>query len=150
MFAAFIVALVFAAGGQVSFGAEYGFPWWLVRLPDGGLETGNSIYLRFAVNALLLVNIFWGVVNLLPVYPLDGGQIAREVLVRKDPWGGVRNSLWVSVITGGAVAVSCLLWFGQPYIAIMFGLLAFSSWQALQQMTGGGGFGGPWGGGRPW
>ena len=28
---------------------------------------------------LLQVNILWGLVNLLPVYPLDGGQIAREL-----------------------------------------------------------------------
>ena len=30
---------------------------------------------------LLLVNIFWGVVNLFPILPLDGGQITRDVLI---------------------------------------------------------------------
>ena len=47
---------------------------------------------------MLYVNIFWGLVNLLPVYPLDGGQIARELLELASPADGVRQSLWLSVI----------------------------------------------------
>jgi Zn-dependent protease len=31
------------------------------------------------LNDLLFVNFDWGLVNLLPVYPLDGGHAARAV-----------------------------------------------------------------------
>lgn len=50
---------------------------------------------------ILWVNIFWGIINLLPVYPLDGGHVSRYFLIQRDPWNGMRTSLWISVITGG-------------------------------------------------
>ncbi len=37
------------------------------------------------IDALLYVNIFWGLMNLLPVIPLDGGQITRELLCLRNP-----------------------------------------------------------------
>src|SRR5262249_20445826 len=37
------------------------------------------------ISKLLYVNIFWGLVNLLPIYPLDGGRIAREVFTLDNP-----------------------------------------------------------------
>ena len=30
------------------------------------------------INDVLLTSVFWGIFNLLPVYPMDGGQITRE------------------------------------------------------------------------
>jgi len=87
-----------------------------------------------------------GLVNLLPVYPLDGGQIAREIFTAFNAQEGIRNSLTLSIFTGGGVALYAIMhreWF----IAIMFGLLAYSSYTTLQAYSGrGGGFGG----GRPW
>ncbi|NOH04134.1 MAG: hypothetical protein HND47_20255 [Chloroflexi bacterium] len=82
--------------------------------------------------ALLWVNIFWGIINLMPVYPLDGGNVARYVLIQRDPRGGLRTSLWVSVITGATVAVVGLLFLQSIYMALLFGFLAFQSYQMLQ------------------
>jgi membrane-associated protease RseP (regulator of RpoE activity) len=81
---------------------------------------------------LLWVSIFWGIVNLMPVNPLDGGTVARYILMQTDPLNGVRTSLWVSVITGAAVAFMGLVFLKSTYMAILFGLLAFQSFQALQ------------------
>ena len=105
--------------------------------------------LNDAAYFILWPSVYWALLNLLPIYPLDGGQIARELMVSKDPWEGTRRSLWLSVITGAVVAV---LGFasGRFILALMFGSLAFSSWQMLQQIGGGGGFGGGFGGGGPW
>jgi stage IV sporulation protein FB len=86
---------------------------------------------------LLYVNIFWGIINLFPVFPLDGGQIARQVLVSLNPWQGMRQSLWLSVLTGALLAAFGLL-SGQPYLALFFGFLAFSSYQAVRGPTRGG------------
>jgi len=88
--------------------------------------------LNIFVSMLLWVNVFWGLINLLPVFPLDGGQVARNVLIQYDPWDGVRKSLWVSVVTGGILAVVGLIGFHSVYIAILFGFLAFQSYQSLQ------------------
>ena len=37
------------------------------------------------IGDLLQVNILWGLMNLLPIYPLDGGQIARELFTLSNP-----------------------------------------------------------------
>jgi len=59
--------------------------------------------------------------------------------------------LWLSVFTAGAVAVWGLYRYslnpqgGGMFTIFMFGSLAWSSYQAIQQMRGGG-----YGGGRQW
>jgi Zn-dependent protease len=78
------------------------------------------------------VNLFWGLINLVPVYPLDGGSIARNVLIGIDPWNGVRKSLWISVVAGAIMAVLGLFLLGSIYMAFLFGYLAFQSYQLLQ------------------
>jgi membrane-associated protease RseP (regulator of RpoE activity) len=111
---------------------------WIVFPPDLTNLT------RFLLFDLLWVNIFWGLLNLCPVYPLDGGQIARELLTSSDPWKGITRSLWLSVFVGAGLAVLGLLMWQSIFMALLFGSLAVSSYMALQQQ-GGGGFGG-----RPW
>lgn len=84
---------------------------------------------------LLFVNIYWGLVNLLPVYPLDGGQMSREMFCLYSRGDGVRESLILSIVTAVAIAA----WAGYQrdvYLVLMFGLLAFNSYQALQQHSG--------------
>ena len=95
---------------------------------------------------LVLPSVFWALLNLMPVYPLDGGQIARELFLIFNARNGIRYSLVLSVITGAGLA-ALGLYGGQFFMAIMFGMLAFSSYQVLQQYSGrGSGFGG----GNPW
>jgi stage IV sporulation protein FB len=149
--AAFVIAIVHAMGGAVSFSIDRGWiPPWTI-----GLRTDNY-YAYVLVHNLLWVNIFWGLVNLLPVYPLDGGQISRELFVHKDGFGGMQKSLWLSLITGAAIAVLGLLWYSQGerggvFVMLLFGSLAYSSYSILQQLGGGGGgYGGGYGKGRPW
>jgi len=132
LLAVLVVALVFAAGGVVRFGLAYGFlPIPAVRLPEAVNEAWYEV-----VYSLLWVNIFWGLMNLVPVYPLDGGQIAREVLVAKDPWEGVVKSLWLSVIVGAAVALVSFGVLHDRFLGILFGLLAFSNFMAIQNLRG--------------
>lgn len=76
---------------------------------------------------LLWVNFGWGIINLLPVPPLDGGHIARGVL------GPTRQriALWLGVLTAGGV-VALALSYRAFFIAFMFGMFGFQCWQALQ------------------
>jgi len=162
--AGLVIALVYAGGGAVVFDVSHSYiQIWQIQL-ERGMPWYESInddnrYLFEVIHGMLYVNIFWGLVNLLPIYPLDGGQISRELFAQGDPWEGVRKSLWLSFVTGAIVAVMALMFLQSILMAVMFGALAYSSWQALQQIGGGGGFGGggfgggggPWGGGRrPW
>jgi stage IV sporulation protein FB len=81
---------------------------------------------------MLWVNIAWGLVNLLPVYPLDGGRVAREVLTLRHPRRGIVWSYQLSMAAGAAMAVFGLFVWKSLFVAIMFGYLAYTSYQALQ------------------
>lgn len=104
----------------------------------------RSPYLLLLVHFLLYINIFWGIVNLLPVYPLDGGQIAHQLLIMSDPWGGMRKSLLLSTIVGGVTAFASFSYFGNMFMGMLFASLAASSFMTLQQMGTFGGGRGPW------
>ena len=94
-----VMPLVVASGDSVGLTFLFGLlPYPAPRLPVGGVA-------ELVVDTLLWVNIFWGLINLMPVFPLDGGQVARYAWLKRDPWGGVRKSLWLSVIAGVLVAV---------------------------------------------
>jgi Zn-dependent protease len=93
---------------------------------------------------LLQINIFWGLVNLLPVYPLDGGQIARELMIQANPQEGVKQSLWLSVFTGAGLAILGAFYLNRMFMALLFGYMAYTSYAMLQMYSGGGpGWGGP-------
>jgi membrane-associated protease RseP (regulator of RpoE activity) len=136
LLAAAVVLVVYATGGHVRL-ANGPIPLPVAML---GGELARNVNLHLLVFDLLYINIFWALVNLLPVLPLDGGQIALQVLVQKDPWAGMQRALWLSVITSGAMAIFSLVVLHQTFTMLMFASLAVSSYLALQQA----------GGRRPW
>lgn len=129
--AGLVLAVGAALGGTIIFTTLLGFiPFPLVVMPYG-FGIFNDIFVVF-----LWINIFWGIINLLPVYPLDGGHVSRYILIQRDPWNGLRASLWISVITGGILAVVGLVFLGSIYMAFLFGMLAFQSYQMMQGLAG--------------
>jgi len=130
-FTGFLLAVFIILGANLLGGVLGGFLLGFIPVPQFlSLPIGGDAVNRFIV-VMLWVNIFWGLINLVPVYPLDGGQVSRNIFIQYDPWDGVRKSLWLSVIAGGVVALIGLL-AHQIYIAVLFGLLAFQSYQSLQ------------------
>jgi Zn-dependent protease len=127
-FAALVMAVTVFTGGSLLTSRLFGF----IPLPLTAIIPFGGSVLSIFLTMLLFVNVFWGMFNLLPVYPLDGGQVTRNVLIQYDPRDGGRKSLWVSVIAGGVIALAGLLLIRSVYIALLFGLLAFQSYQALQ------------------
>jgi stage IV sporulation protein FB len=136
-----VAVVLYAMGGRVEF-HQYGFlPLPMPVLPQSLAGNENLWRLFFA---LLEVNIFWALINLLPVLPLDGGQIALQIFTQQDPWSGMHRALWLSVITGGAAAIVGAFLIRDMFLLLLFGSLAVSSYLTLQQMGGAGG------GRRPW
>lgn len=117
LFAALVEIVLTFSGGTVQASKLFG--------------SGGSLFIFF-INMLLYVNIFWGIFNLLPVIPLDGGQVTRNILIQVDPYGGARKSLWVSVIAGVVIALGGWILLKSIFIPLLFGLLAFQSYQLLQ------------------
>jgi len=113
--------------------AGYGRPidfhsmWGLanaVQLPNPRLSEFFSF--------IFFICVVWGLVNLLPVYPLDGGQIAREILLRFSPSDGIRQSLLLSTFAAGAMAVFGFARWHDMLVAFFFGYLAYASFATLQ------------------
>ena len=131
-----IILLVKASGYAVPTYVPYISDW--LHFSEG--EKIGSMPLYAVIDSLLWPSIFWALLNLLPIYPLDGGQISRELFTLYSGGEGVRNSLMLSIFAAGGVAV-----YGfaneQTFLGLMFGMLAFSSFQILQAFSGRGGYG---------
>jgi len=80
---------------------------------------------------LLQVNILWGLINLLPVYPLDGGRVSRELFTLQHPRQGIVRSLLLSAGCATGIAIFALMR-GSLFSAAMFGYLAYASYQNMQ------------------
>ena len=80
---------------------------------------------------LIFVNMLWGIFNLLPIFPLDGGQITREFFQWLSPYRGFHWALSVSMVTAIVFAVFFLST-RQYFAAIMFGMLAMSNRQMMR------------------
>ncbi len=131
LFASLVMLGVVASGGLILVSRVF----YIFPMPTALLPTTNDIA-NLVVMDLLWINIFWGLINLLPVYPLDGGNIARYLLLKLDPLYGIRTSLWISVVAAGIIAVFGLLLLRSIYFALLFGYLAFQSYQVLSSRSG--------------
>lgn len=81
------------------------------------------------LGALAWVSIVWALLNLLPVLPMDGGQMLNAILGPER----VKLTLTISLVT--AVTTGLLLYarFGSILILIFMGMFAWQSWQALRE-----------------
>ena len=87
------------------------------------------------VYSFVMSSLFWGVLNLLPIYPLDGGQISRELFLLS----GARDAVGKSMMFSIAVAIiGAMYWFKQDvtFNGLLFLMLAMSNYQMLNAYKG--------------
>lgn len=114
------------AAGLTLFGIAFGA---IVIL--GVAETDVHPLLDEALFFLVVINLIWSIFNLIPIYPMDGGQITREFLVWYAPRNGLKYSLIASMITAAAVFLFAYR-MGQPIMGIwviMFGVQNYQEYQ---------------------
>jgi Zn-dependent protease len=126
----------------------------LLRAQLGMAPHGDILLLAFqpmpmdvVVEDLIWINLFWGMLNLLPIWPLDGGQITRESLEGALRERGTTLALGISGCVSGLLAIHVLLAttskgemrliphlpaFGGMFTALFFAMLCVGSFQALQ------------------
>lgn len=109
---------------------------------------------QYALAATMWVGLAWGLLNLIPVYPLDGGQVAHELIMHRWPSDGLARALRFSIWTGSLAALAfAALWIMKLFSgfpAILFAVLALHNWMMLRAVRAGlGGDGGGWGDLRP-
>jgi stage IV sporulation protein FB len=112
---------------------------WIVLVGPGGLIPAvllSNLRLTTLFFDISFICIFWGLINLLPIYPLDGGKIAREILLLLSPRDGIRQSLWLSILAAAAMGVIGVTQWHDWFVALFFGYLAYSNYVTLQVYSG--------------
>ena len=144
-----LVSLAGPVFGFILLGVVYGTNKWTHW---GLLRNGPALFILYW--SLYYVNLYWGIFNLLPVFPLDGGQVSREFCEMRWRGRGLQVALKISIAVAGLIAIySLLCWFeakkgegpltdhlpswmprGGIFTAILFILLAVQNYQLLQQV----------------
>jgi stage IV sporulation protein FB len=114
--AGFVLAALAYAVGHAAYGMTAGdqlfllFGWSFGRPGPGLLQLffGHPSPRLLIVHFLIEINVLWGLLNLLPIYPLDGGQITGVLTTMLNPRKGMRWTHIISAVTAGALAVWAL------------------------------------------
>jgi stage IV sporulation protein FB len=109
------------AGVALLLAGYWGIP---VRFSHLGFLPAVSAPLQYTLlNTVLWVNVYWGFLNLLPIYPFDGGHAAQAIL-------GRRKGLILSAALAGALVLPSVL-IQSYYLVLVFAILAVTSLQLL-------------------
>jgi stage IV sporulation protein FB len=96
--------------------------WWLFDL-----LRPEPLLVRYFLSSFISVSLFWAILNLLPIIPLDGGHISRALFGPRR----LRWALLLSLICSVAMVLVALDRFG--LIAVLFfGMFAFNNWKELR------------------
>jgi Zn-dependent protease len=102
---------------------------WIITLIIGNVPAASRDPFFIALLPLLAyINVFWGVLNLLPLGPLDGSSILRNFLrlfIKERP--AFIISIWISLIVGLVIFILCLIR-REIFIAILVAWYVRSSW----------------------
>lgn len=117
------------------------FAGWVVPFPFAevgealGFDEGrrfSSLPLLALADFLVFVNVLWPLMNLVPVPPLDGGQMVREALETLGVNDAGRIAAGIGAAAGALVAYGAFVR-GERFVAILFAMLAASCFRELQQ-----------------
>lgn len=112
-------ALIAAAGSAT--GLLFGGLVWLVESQFGPYPPLAD----FIVYYLVYVNVFWGLLNWLPVRPLDGGHLVESLLEKIAPRRAEPIAKVIFTVTAAA-ALAVAIWQGFIIIAVLAGWLLLS------------------------
>jgi Zn-dependent protease len=79
-----------------------------------------------------MVNLYWPLFNLLPIFPLDGGRVVRESAMALLGNRGMRASLWVSIVICGGMIAWIVAAGGSMFNAMIFGMMLANNIQEIQ------------------
>jgi Zn-dependent protease len=93
------------------------------------IGAGTPMLMRYAISDFIWVSIVWGCFNLLPLLPMDGGNVMAAVLRRLGrDW---RVAYQVSVATAVLLGMAALA-LGETWLAILAALFGMQNWQRLK------------------
>lgn len=127
-------------GLQIACGLAVGWAMTLWRIP--------SPWLREAADAFTVVSLFWALLNLVPILPLDGGRLCAAFLGRMRPalvisfvcavllaFSGMQDRLWLDMQNMILQTIDIRAHTrigGGIFTLIFFGMMALNNWKQLQ------------------
>lgn len=97
----------------------------VVKFPKGNSWI-SSIYFD-----LVYINLAWGFVNLLPIWPLDGGHATGILLNLAQPSRGQRWTHVISLLTAGGLAIYSYTMTSSMFLGLFFASFALMNYQSL-------------------
>ncbi|MFM7592070.1 MAG: metalloprotease, partial [Isosphaeraceae bacterium] len=94
----------------------------------------NSPVQKEIINNLLFINLVWGVLNLIPIWPLDGGQIIGVLLKKISKWRGQEFMHGLSMLVAAGLGVWLYQRNGDVYNIFLLGLITMQNFQMLQYL----------------
>ncbi len=82
--------------------------WWFLRDPSRAAQLPFNV--QIVMNLWVFVTVWWGLFNLLPILPLDGGNIFHNLSSQWKRRDTIRGAHLCSVITA-CIAGVALLWY---------------------------------------
>jgi Zn-dependent protease len=110
--------LISAAGSAVGIAAGLA----VIGFGRSGTLDGIPDLAIVFLDSFVWAGLVWGVLNWVPILPLDGGHMLQHGLEMFIPAKAARIARVVSVLAG-VVAIAAALYFGQTFLAIFVGLI---------------------------
>ena len=118
-------------------GPLFGFFLFLFATAFLQMDLSNYPLIHSILKATQMANLFWTVINLLPVLPLDGGQLLRIVLEAAFGLKGFKAALLVGAVI--AALFSFYFFISQAMLAgaifFLFAFQSFDSWRKSRYAT---------------
>jgi stage IV sporulation protein FB len=106
-----------------------GFMIFIVAYLLLGVVGEKRTILIYALDVAINVNLFWTLLNLLPVLPLDGGHLLRILLEGAFGLRGLKVAFLISIVLATLIGLYSFL-IQQILMGALFFMLAFESYRA--------------------
>lgn len=90
------------------------------------IELNHYPLFIYFISTLGIISLIWGILNLLPIYPLDGGQILKSFLKSHDL--AYKISIAVAVIL---IILNFSTFYMGPFFPILLGYFAYINYKML-------------------
>ncbi len=102
---------------------------WRAQVHAPRLFSADAGLLGQVLTDLFFINLWWAVLNLAPILPLDGGRVVAALLPRQ-----IKAVHGLGILVAGAIAVWGLMQ-GRLFLTVMFAFFAFDNFRALSRPT---------------
>lgn len=124
----FVIVLMGPVFGLALAGVAY-----LIR---GAVPTAPQLII-YTLTLFFIVNVFWTIVNLLPIMPLDGGQLLRIVLEGIFGHRGLKIAVMTGVVLAVGIGIAAFIMglFLVGAILLLLAFEGFATWNQIKNMT---------------